>query len=131
LETVLGISASGSPFQILMISLPFEADFKHFSLQWRSAAGRMPKHADNRLPDIAATAQLRCVIFNISLERSLILCAWEAWKYACRSKHCLFLVYDEVRKCAFRTEHLGCSCVSLVRGCFLFRALCIFGRSFA
>jgi hypothetical protein len=27
-----------------MVSLPFEADFKHFSLQWRSAAGRMQKH---------------------------------------------------------------------------------------
>ena len=42
-----------------MISLPFEADFKHFEVPGRPGAGRPPKHAGKLWKRNGATTELR------------------------------------------------------------------------
>ena len=86
---ILGISASGSPFQILMICLPFEADFKHFSFPRRPGAARSQKHVRKLWKRNGATTELRYEICSISLQASAFFNA----KSAGRSKH--FNIYNE------------------------------------
>ena len=72
-----------------MISLPFEADLKHFCFPERPGAGRSPKHAGKQWNRNGATTELGHEIFSISLEASAFFNA----ESASRSKH--FNIYEE------------------------------------
>jgi hypothetical protein len=88
-KLIFWVLASGSPFKILMISLPFEGDFEHFLFPRRPGAGRSQKHARKLWKRNGATTELRYEIWSISLQASAFFNA----KSAGRSKH--FNIYNE------------------------------------